>query len=235
GHPLEGYEEELKKQGTVSILDILNMNQNSESRVQNSEFGLPNIDFPSAVIQQTESNDLNCQLSTVSRQHSLSDGQVITIGGIITDKKTKITKSNNLMAFIRVEDAFGGIEVLVFPTILDKYAKFIEIENIVTIRGRLSIKEDEEPKLICEEISPLIKTQTKKLYLKACKSLNNNTLEAVYALLRYFNGLTPVYIFFEDEEVTKIAGKDMWITPHEELIEELKSILGSDCVKMVVS
>ncbi|MGE5473700.1 MAG: DNA polymerase III subunit alpha, partial [Ignavibacteriales bacterium] len=39
GHPLEGYEEELKKQGTVSILDILNMNQNSESRVQNSEFG----------------------------------------------------------------------------------------------------------------------------------------------------------------------------------------------------
>ena len=139
------------------------------------------------------------------------------------------------MAFIRVEDVFGGIEVLIFPTVLEKYAKFIEIENIVTIRGRLSLKEDEEPKIICEEICPLVKTQNKKLYLKACKGLDNNALETVYALLKYFNGLTPVYIFFEEENVTKIAGKEMWISAIEELIQELQNILGNDCVKMVVS
>lgn len=214
GHPLEGYEEELKKHTTVTILDILNSNLNAEDSLPNQEI-IPK-------------NTVNCQLP-------LSDGQMITVGGIITDKKTKITKNNNLMAFIRVEDVSGGIEVLVFPTVLEKYTNFIEIENIVTIRGRLSIKEEDEPKIICEEIRPLVRKQTKKLYLKACKCLEDNTLDTVYALLKYFNGLTPVYIFFENEGVTKMAGKDMWVDPNEALIKELQTILGNDCVKIVLN
>ncbi|MGE5328745.1 MAG: DNA polymerase III subunit alpha [Deltaproteobacteria bacterium] len=216
GHPLEGYEEELKKNTTVTILDILNMNQGSEDDLHSNDGS-------------------NYQLSTVNYKPPLQDGQMITIGGIITDKKTKITRNNNLMAFIRVEDVFGGIEVLVFPTVLEKYAKFIENENIITIRGRLSLKEEEEPKIICEEINPLVKTKSKKLYLKACKGLNSKSLDTVYALLKYFNGLTPVYIFFEEEGVTKAAGKEMWISPNQELIKELQNILGNECVKMIMS
>ena len=208
GHPLEGYEEELKNAADTNILDIISFGK-----------------------IEGESGSIEIQ----AHNAELADGKMITVGGIITDKKTKITKNNNLMAFIRVEDVFAGIEVLVFPTVLEKYAKFIEIENIVTIRGRLSLKEEEEPKIICEEISPLVKTEIKKMYLKVCKGLDNITLETVYALLKYFNGLTPVYIFFEEEGVTKIAGKEMWISINEVLIEELQNILGNDCVKMVVS
>jgi len=218
GHPLEDYEDELKKHTTATILDILNSNLNAESRIQNSE------------------TDVEYQFLTDNTENiALHDGKMVTIGGIITDKKTKITKNNNIMAFIRVEDVFGGIEVLVFPTVLEKYAKFVEIENIITIRGRLSLKEEEEPKIICEEINPLVKTQTKKLFLKANKDLDNSTLETVYAILKYFNGLTPVYIFFEEERVTKIAGKEMWISPNEALLQELQNVLGDDCVKLVVS
>ncbi len=208
GHPLEGYEDELKKSCTATTLDILNSANNS-SNTQDS--GLRTQDL------------------------SIGDGQNVVLGGIITEKKTKVTKSNNIMAFIRLEDLPGSIEILIFPTVLEKYANFIEVDNIVTLKGRVSIKEDEEPKILCEEISPLVKTKTQKLFLKIKPDLEQEALDAVWSSLKFFNGLTPVYAYFENERTTKLAGKEMWVTLNDSLMEELKSLLGDECVKIVAT
>lgn len=225
GHPLEGFEQELQKQTTVSTLEILNSVGIQESGDRNQESGVRMQDY-----------DFDMQRAVLSTRDSIiRDGTVVTIGGIVTEKKTKVTKSNNIMAFIRFEDLVGSIEVLVFPTILDKYAKFLETDSIILLKGRISAKEDEEPKIICEEVSPLVKVNTKKVYIKIRTGLETDNIEAVWAALKFFNGLTPVYAFFEEEGCTKLAGRDMWVSVNDSLIEELKLLLGEDCVKIVTS
>lgn len=204
GHPLEGFEEELRNDVTATTLDILNLRRGNDDNL-------------------------------LSENINLKDGDIVVIGGIITEKKTKVTKNNNLMAFIRLEDLVGSIEVIIFPTVLEKYAKYIENDNIIKLKGRINLKEDEEPKIICEEISPLVKAKTRKLYLKIGSELGEDTLQTVWALLRYFNGLTPVYAYFENEKVTKIANKDLWVTLNEGLLSELKSLLGNENVKVIIS
>ena len=99
----------------------------------------------------------------------------------------------------------------------------------------MSVREEEEAKIICEEINPLVKNKTQKLYIKISNGLGHEVVQAVWALLKFFNGLTPVYAYFEDEGNTKIASKDMWVSLNESLLGELKSLLGNDCVRLVVN
>ena len=205
GHPLDGFERELNANTTASTLDILGLSKND------SEDGV------------------------IDNHVKIKDGQIVNVAGIITEKKTKVTKNNNLMAFIRVEDLLGSIEVIVFPATLEKYAKHIEEDSIIVLKGRVSVREEEEAKIICEEINPLVRTKTQKLYIKVRNGLDHEVIEAVWALLKFFNGLTPVYAYFENEGNTKIASKDMWVTVNESLISELRSLLGNDCVKLVVN
>ena len=70
------------------------------------------------------------------------------------------------MAFIKLEDLTSTIEVIVFPKTLDKVRDILRLDSLVVIKGRVSIKEDEVPKLICETIEPLEKINSSKVYLR---------------------------------------------------------------------
>lgn len=65
----------------------------------------------------------------------VEDNSNVVIGGMITSKKVKTTKTNQLMAFITVEDLVGTVEVLVFPKIYEKNRQAFTEENKVFIRG----------------------------------------------------------------------------------------------------
>lgn len=65
-----------------------------------------------------------------------------------------MTKNNSTMAFVTVEDMFGSIEALVFPNTLTQYAALITEGSVVQMRGRVSMREDEETKLVCEQVLP---------------------------------------------------------------------------------
>jgi len=83
------------------------------------------------------------------------DGQTVTIAGIITGFKTKMTKSNSLMAYVTVEDLSETLEFLIFAKLFANASTIIQEGSAVLIRGRLSGREDEMPKLLCDEIGPL--------------------------------------------------------------------------------
>lgn len=204
GHPLEGYENELNNKISATTLDILNIQSTSD-----------------------EHEDVEI------KQSAYKDGDVVTIGGIITEKKTKVTKNNKLMAFIRLEDMTASIEALVFPVILEKYAKFIEIDSLVLIKGKISVKEEDEPKIICEEVKPLTVSKMNKLYIKVKPSEKNRFTDELSIVLDGYNGETPVYAYFEDEHVTKLVSKNMWVTLSTELINKLKLRFGEDSIKVV--
>ncbi len=128
GHPLKEYEKELEEQVSLYSYDLG--------------------DSPAEGIDTLEG-------SLAQDAKNLADGMLVTVGGIITEKKTKTTKSNNLMAFITLEDLFGSMEIIVFPTILTRYSALLVNENAVFIDGRISIKEEEQPKIICDSVRPI--------------------------------------------------------------------------------
>lgn len=203
GHPLSEFDEELNKMVTLYSSEL-------------------NID--------TNHNEDSYSLDDGK---NISDGMNVVVGGIITSKKTKTTRNNNLMAFITLEDLYGMMEVIVFPTILEKYAKFIVEENIILIKGRVSIKEEEQPKIICEEISPIKKMQVQKVYLRLNNNIEEDKREALLALLKYFNGDTPICLCNDGDKKGIILDREFWVSLNDCLLEELIQRLGEENVKVV--
>ncbi|HHW48031.1 MAG TPA: DNA polymerase III subunit alpha [Clostridiaceae bacterium] len=208
GHPLGEYEEELKSSVNLFSTDLrVNMDENGV------EAGF-------------------------DRDKEIKDGALVTIGGIITERKTKTTKSNNLMAFVALEDLYGSMEVIVFPAILRKYADLLVEDNIVLIKGRVSMKEEEQPKIICEEVSMLrknndAKARTPKLYIKISNSENKESIDSLMSTLKFFNGQTPVCLYYEKENAVKVVERDCWVFLNDSLLNELKERFGNDNVKVV--
>jgi len=161
----------------------------------------------------------------------LKDGDMVVIGGIIVEKKNKVTKNNNMMAFITLEDLFGTIECIVFPATFERYNKFLEEDKIVVVKGKISTVEEEEAKLIVEKISDLQSFNTSKLYLKLSVNSLPNIMDRIVHILKKFKGDTPVYVYFEKDNKTVVADRKLWVDiNNQSCINELKCLLGEDSV-----
>lgn len=90
-----------------------------------------------------------------ANQDQFTDGKYVRIAGIVDSIKTISTKNNRMMAFVTVEDLYGQMEVIVFPNIYDRFAKYLSKESQILVEGRISIKEDEQPKILADKISLL--------------------------------------------------------------------------------
>ena len=162
-------------------------------------------------------------------QPKLQDNQEVVIAGVIATKKIKFTKNNNMMAFVTIEDLYGTVEVIVFPTVYEKYSSIIKEDNPVVVRGKVSLKEEEEPKILCDEIKPLSQAIVKKLYL----NLQDSTkIEIVKQILRKNPGNMPVVLKLNSKKLLA-ANRDLWVNGSKELIKELHAVLGEENVKVV--
>ena len=94
-----------------------------------------------------------------AQQSRLSDGQEVVVGGLIMDKTVKSTKNNKMMAFITVEDLYGSVEVLIFPNRYEQYRYLLEEDSKVFIKGKVSLEEEEDSKIICDYIAPFEKAE----------------------------------------------------------------------------
>ncbi len=83
------------------------------------------------------------------------DGMFVEMGGILTEVKGKATKKGAYMGFINLEDLTGQIECLVFPKVYEKYQGMMSVDDLVVLTGKLSIREEEAPKLLVDTLIPL--------------------------------------------------------------------------------
>lgn len=163
----------------------------------------------------------------------LSDGAEVTLAGIVSDKKTKYTKNNHLMAFITLEDLYGAIEVIVFPNVYGRCGNFLEPDQTVMVKGRISLREEEDPKIILSDASPLTHNPKQKLYLKISKDRDPALQEEILAVLKKYQGNVPVILYMEATKARMMANQEYWVEGREALLDELYRMLGSQCVKMV--
>lgn len=138
GHPLDEFREDIEAISSISIQDTVSEN----SKVLDDH----------AVLNSFEEK-------SQEEGSKLFDGQNVTVGAIINSLTRRITKNNQIMAMLKVEDLTGSMEVIVFPKAYEKIMSGIKEEMIVAIKGRLQMREDEETKIIAEEIIPIEKNK----------------------------------------------------------------------------
>lgn len=92
-----------------------------------------------------------------TEQSRLTDGQFVRVAGIISDIKTISTKNNKMMAFVTLEDLYGQMEVIVFPNIYEQNARLITNDSRLMVEGHISVKEEEQPKILADKIIPLVR------------------------------------------------------------------------------
>lgn len=166
------------------------------------------------------------------------DGDRVKILAIISDVKLKTSKNNNTFAYVSIEDMYGAMEMMVFSSVLEKSSFLLMAGNIVEIHARISVREDEETKLICKEIVSAPSLSETKIDAEKNKPVKNPGLyirvknencfeyERALLLLSIFEGNTPVYIFLEDEKKLILAPRKLWISKNDVLIRELKNKIG---------
>ena len=130
GHPLEKLREQIIHQTNIDTLDLAEINEQNSS-------------------SQTEDGSQEQKVRTKAK---FVDGQKVTYAGIITSIKKKYTKNNKIMAFITIEDLYGTAEIIAFENTVINSGKSLIEENIVTVTGRLSIREDDSATIIANDI-----------------------------------------------------------------------------------
>ena len=171
---------------------------------------------------------------------------------IVTKNKSQITKSNQMMAFVTVEDRYGSAELIVFPKILSTCSSQIFVGSVLEVIGTLNFKEDEEPRIIAEKITALppaenlkgyvdkkseesekkpfdFSDNNKKLYIRL-KNLECREYLKVKNLLELFKGETQVVLYLTDSEKRLLAPKTMWVKLNETLFNELCRNVGEENV-----
>ena len=192
------------------------------------------------------SKALKCaQIGDIAAEESrYKDNDRVLLLGLITSAKKKITKSDATMAFLNFEDMTGSIEVIVFPkTLIEKPTMFHE-GNILLLHGRVSMREDEDTKVVCEAVEPCpssvpaeaakAPTQEKK---KAARGLflrfdtaSSPQIEYCRKLLNIFDGAVPLYYYFADTKEYKRNPIGQNIDVNDVLLRELRKILGESNV-----
>ena len=167
-----------------------------------------------------------------------TDKSQVKIAGIVTSKRTKVTKSGDVMAFLTVEDRYAEIEVIVFAKSYKKYADIVTEETAVVITGNISTEEGETPRILLSDANLLqadleYRTQNKKellptIYIKV-SSLSDSRIANIQRISALNRGNARIVLF--DESTKKYSAmKSVSIDPSERVMFRLASIFSKENV-----
>ena len=187
------------------------------------------------------------------------DGKKVSLVCIVSKIKTQLTKNNKLMAFVNAEDRYGMLEIVIFPNVYEKYAAFLGAGGALLFRGTVNLKENEEPKVICDFVAtartneecknnPTVIKNTEPssqnyrlqirnnnpqipeaLYLRI-DDLNTDKYNRAKRVLDIFDGRIPVIFYLTNSKRKVKAPSSMWVDINPVMIKELKYQLGDENV-----
>ena len=166
-------------------------------------------------------------------QTKVRDGSRAVIGGMITEKTVKHTKTNQMMAFLTVEDLMGTVEVVVFPRDYEKNRECLEVDSKVFIRGRVAEEDERASKLICEKVIPF-EQKKRELWLQfPDKASYLDEEQIVNGYLADSEGDDEVVIYCAKERVVKRLPRNRNIRIDAQVLSRLMNHYGESRVKVV--
>ena len=163
----------------------------------------------------------------------VKDGMKVVIGGLVAGKVVKTTRSNQLMAFITLEDLMGSVEVIVFPKNYEADRDVLTEDSKIFIKGRVSLGDEPVGKLVCEQVIPFSKVP-RQLWLQFEDKEIYQAMEGeILGILKESEGPDSVVIYLKKERAKKILPANWKVEAAGELMETLICKLGEKNVKLV--
>ena len=201
GHPLESYQTMLKKYATNITTDFYREESSGEN----------------AGMTDTESI-------------KVQENERVIIGGMVTEKRVKYTKNNQMMAYVVLEDLVGSVEAIVFPKAFEKYSAKLAEDAKVFLTGRVQIEDEKDAKLICETVESF-SDKPRKLWIKLRDKAEYDTLEVeIRQLLADSDGKDEVVIYLAEEKQMKSLGRSQTVNAEGLLLDKLKEKFGDDSI-----
>ena len=161
------------------------------------------------------------------------DQERVVIGGLITEKKIKYTKKDQVMAFLTLEDLVGSVEVVVFPRVYEQESSKLTEESKVFIRGRVDAAEDRDGKVICESVQAFDEVR-RTLWIKfPTKAAYEEAEQTLFDALAASDGNDGVVIYVENPRAKKNLPPNRNVKADRELVEKLSGMFGEENVKVV--
>lgn len=197
---------------------------------------------------------------TEGLQSEIRDGQKVVVAGLVNSRKTLITKKNQMMCFLDLEDFYGIMDIIVFPNVYERCQHLTAEDSIVVISGTLNFKEDEPPKILADSITSIkdydpsrenIRIDTGKSRSTANHQTKNREtvygsimkirlgnelteeedMDMIVDILKKYHGDTPVILYKPDGKAMK-APASMWIDRNSPIVDEVAQIVGKTNVKL---
>jgi DNA polymerase-3 subunit alpha len=194
--------------------------------------GHPLEDFRNILQKNTSATAADFALDPETDTVKINDGERVTIGGMVTGKTIKYTKTNKMMAFINLEDLLGSVEVIVFPKDYEKYASLLKEDEKIFIEGRASVEEDKDAKLICERVKSFDDIP-KKLWVQFpdMKAFEEGWQKLV-GIIDTSEGRDHVLVYVAEENKRKDLGVQYGVSITAGLTEALSDAFGPDNIRV---
>ena len=203
GHPLEKIRHQIEMQTNINTIEMKKIDEQNSSQFD------------------TE--------NTTREKSKYVDGQKVKYAGIITSVKKKYTKNNKIMAFVTIEDLYGQAEVIVFENAYINSGSSLVEENIVIVEGRLSIREDEETKIVANEIKEFGDQKQKVLMLDITETPEEEKAK-LRGAIKYFKGdRNNINVFVKVGEDNASCGA---IYCNDEILKVFEDIIGKTNVRV---
>ncbi len=161
------------------------------------------------------------------------DESKAVVGGIVESVTVKYTKQNKQMAFFQLEDLVGSVEIVVFPKDYERYSKLIREDARLFVRGRVSGEDDKASKLICEGITPFEDIpQDIWIQFESIEDYSS-CAQKLYGAIRGSDGKDEIVIYARSTRSVKRLGPAFSVKLGPELLEQLRSMFGSQNVKVM--
>lgn len=230
------FSEEEKKEYEMQYPDVGEYDDAQKLALEKDVLGIyvsghPLEKYMDSIEKQTTARSTDFEPDEESGRAIVRDGQHYVVGGLISNITAKLTKNNQNMAFVTLEDLYGTVDIIVFPTIYQNVKSYLIEDNGLYVKGRASVSE-ESGKLIAEYIVPIDQIP-KEVWIQT-ENIGEFTdkQQGLYKIIRKYPGKDEIVIFSKKEKAIKRLPAYENISAKNDVFSELKSLFGEKNVKV---
>ncbi len=224
------FTEEQKKEYEMTYPDIGEYEEARKLAFEKEVLGIyvsghPLERYMGSMKKNVTARSLDFEADEESGKAQVEDGRNYVIGGLITDVTVKLTKNNQNMAFVTLEDLFGTVEVIVFPRDFQKYRDILTPDTGIYVSGRATVSE-ESGKLIAGRIIPM-DSLTMEVWIQTLDiGAFRDKQGELFNVVRNNPGKDRILVYSRKEKALKRLPEYQNISGNEEVIRLLSGIFG---------
>ncbi|HZO49885.1 MAG TPA: DNA polymerase III subunit alpha [Gaiellaceae bacterium] len=200
-------------------------------RLEKESLGLYVSEHPLAGVREQLRRKTDATLGEPERRR---DGEVVTVGGIVSEVKQITTKRGEPMVFLALDDPTGAAEVVVFNSTYQAARELCVADRILVVKGRVDHKQQGETKLIAQEVTAFeaVAERREVRFRIDARRAPAGVIRELARLVGDFPGESPVYVSLETSEGprTLALGPDYRVQPDPDFFAEAKALLGESAI-----